>query len=114
MALRLPRLPRGARIAEANGAVGLEFQNWWQSVVKAIEAQEAAQDAIIADLQAVQADLADQLAAIIAAQAAADAAQAAATDANDRALGIQAAASLTFDAADPALKSIFDAAAPPP
>lgn len=52
MALRLPRLPRGARLAEANGAVSLEFQNWWQSVVTAIEAQEASQDAIISDLAA--------------------------------------------------------------
>lgn len=82
---RLPRLPKNVAITQ-DGAPNVTFQRWWQSVVDAIEKQEASQTQIISDLQAVQAeqaviiqDIADivtqlsvQLTAIQAAQNAAD------------------------------------------
>ncbi len=112
MALTLPTLPRGVALVDKDGMPTTQFQVWWQSVTRAVETQEALQDATIVALQtaqleiiAAQEELAEQLALIIAAQAAADAAEA-------RAVGIQAATSSTFNAADPALKAIFDSLAP--
>lgn len=107
MAFKLPRLPRDIELVDKTGRPSIRFQTWWQSVVQAIEAQEAAQAAILEQLQ-------DQLAQILAAQAAAAAAQATATSANNRALGIQEAASITFGAVDPSFQTIFDTNAPPP
>lgn len=79
MAFRLPRLPRNVALIDTKtGNPTLEFQRWWQSTVETIEAQEAAQDAIIAS--------------VVAAQAAAAAAQAAATTAQTAAVAAQASA----------------------
>lgn len=54
MAFRLPRLPDGEAIVNAAGRVSFKFQRWWQSVVEKIEAQERAQDDVIAGLAATQ------------------------------------------------------------
>lgn len=78
---RLPRLPRGVPIVDSGGLPTKAFQQWWQSVVTKIEAQEAAQD--------------DLLAAIIAAQDAADTANAAAAAADASAAAAQDAADAT-------------------
>jgi hypothetical protein len=61
MAFDLPRLPIG-------GFSQGEFQIWWQQVVEAIEAQESAQDQVIADLATTQADLATAQADLATAQ----------------------------------------------
>ena len=121
MAIKLPTLPRGVALTDAKGLPTLQFQVWWQAVIRAVETQEAAQDQIIADLQAVQAEQAAQLALIEAAQAELEAqllliqaAQAAAEAADARALGVQEAASMTFGAIDPSFKTVFDDNAPPP
>lgn len=85
MEFRLPRLPRGIKIAGKGGEPTTDFARWWQSTIEKIEAQEALQDETIAQVQANQLDiiaaqdeLASQLEQIIAAQSAADAAQASA------------------------------------
>jgi hypothetical protein len=52
--LKLPTLPRGISLVDKMGLPSVQFQTWWQSVVRAVQTQEAAQDEIIADLQAVQ------------------------------------------------------------
>jgi hypothetical protein len=59
MALKLPRLPRNVAITEAMGAVTIQFQRWWQSVVEALERQEQTQDQLIADLTTTQDNLTD-------------------------------------------------------
>lgn len=74
MSFTLPRLPAGG----LTGSTPAQQQIWWQEVVEAIEAQEAAQD--------------DAIAAIAAAQAAADAANAAATAADAAAASAQSTA----------------------
>jgi septal ring factor EnvC (AmiA/AmiB activator) len=56
-AFRLPRIPRTTPIVDATGKVMQTFQQWWQSVVEKIEAQETSQDQVIADLTAAQADI---------------------------------------------------------
>jgi len=76
MALRLPRLPRGIAITDKMGVPLHAFQAWWQSVVTKIEAQETAQDGVIADLATTQADLAATQADLAASQADLAAAQA--------------------------------------
>jgi len=76
MALRLPRLPRGIAITDKLGIPLQAFQSWWQSVVTKIEAQETAQDGVIADLATTQADLAATQADLAASQADLTAAQA--------------------------------------
>lgn len=58
MAFSLPRLQHTFAIVTETGWPTRPFQQWWQSVVEKIEAQEAAQDALIAQLTATQADLA--------------------------------------------------------
>ncbi len=57
MALRLPRLPDRVAIVEAGGVVTALFKRWWQDVVENIEAQEARQDAVLADLTQAQTDI---------------------------------------------------------
>lgn len=56
-ALRLPRLPRNEAIVDQVGKPLLVLQRWWQSVVEKIEAQESAQDDVIAELVLTQAAL---------------------------------------------------------
>ena len=63
--LKLPTLPRGISLVDKTGLPSVQFQTWWQSVVRAVQAQEASQDQIIADLQAVQAEQAAQLVQIL-------------------------------------------------
>lgn len=93
---RIPRLRADAAmvVPQTGKPTPLHIQ-WWQSLVKQIEAQEIDQNALIAalqeaqtaieatqaDLSATQADLAAAVADIAAAQVAADAAQADATQA---------------------------------
>jgi hypothetical protein len=72
MVFSLPRLKASFSIVTKEGFPTLPFQQWWQSVVEKIEAQEETQDTLITDLAAAVADIAT-------AQAAADAAQADAT-----------------------------------
>lgn len=72
---RLPRLPRNVRIVDGAGNPTVEFQRWWQSVVTTLEAQEAAQNDIIADIVTAQAAATAAQAAAVTAQAAAVAAQ---------------------------------------
>jgi hypothetical protein len=57
VALRLPRLPDRVAIVEAGGVVSALFKRWWQDVVENIEAQEARQDAVLADLTQAQTDI---------------------------------------------------------
>jgi hypothetical protein len=52
--LKLPTLPRGIALTDSKGLPSVQFQTWWQSVTRAIEAQETRQDAIIADIVALQ------------------------------------------------------------
>jgi hypothetical protein len=56
MTLRLPILPRGISLMEAGGIPNSRFQAWWQSVVSAIETQEALQDAAIVAIQTLQSE----------------------------------------------------------
>jgi hypothetical protein len=93
--LKLPTLPRGIALTDSKGLPSVQFQTWWQSVTRAIEAQETRQDAIIADIVALQEQQQEQLDAILAVQAAADAANAAAEAANAAA---EAAAEAAADA----------------
>jgi hypothetical protein len=72
VALELPRLPQGQPIADPNGMPSLAFTVYWQQFCEALEAQEAAQDDLIADILAAQ----------TAADAAATAAAAAQSDAD--------------------------------
>jgi hypothetical protein len=57
MALNLPKLPRGVRLIDADGAANATFQRWWQLAVTKTETQETTQDALIADLTVAQADI---------------------------------------------------------
>lgn len=57
MAFRLPRLDRASTLIDKFGKATGTFQQWWQSVVTKLEAQEASQDAVIADIAAAQADI---------------------------------------------------------
>lgn len=82
MALVLPKLPRGVRLIDGNGAATAQFQQWWQAFAKAIEAQFGAVDAAIA------------------AQDAADAANAAAASATAAATTAQTAATAAQTTAD--------------
>ena len=41
MAIRLPRLPRDVALVDATGRPTVDLQRWWQSVVEAVEANEA-------------------------------------------------------------------------
>lgn len=61
MAFTLPRLQAAFAIITKEGLPTFPFQQWWQSVVEKIEAQEGAQDKIIADLATAQ-DTADAIA----------------------------------------------------
>lgn len=90
---RLPRLPRTVPIVETSRVPSMQFQQWWQSVVEKLEAQEGSQDDLI---QA----LADAVAAIQAAQTAADAATVAAETAQATAEAAQAAADAAQATAD--------------
>lgn len=85
MAVSLPRLPRGVRLIDEKGAATQTFQQWWQSLAKALETTDAEQDTIITDL-------ADAVTAIQAAQDAADAANTAAAAADAAAAAAQGAA----------------------
>lgn len=67
-AFSLPRLDKALAIITKEGFPTYPFQQWWQSVVEKLEAQEGTQDQLIDDLATAVAD-------ITAAQAAADAAQ---------------------------------------
>lgn len=91
MALNLPRLPRAIKIIEAAGTISVQFQNWWQTVVEALEANAA-------QLEEQTTINADAIAAIQAAQAAADAANAAATAATTAANDAAAAATTANNA----------------
>jgi len=74
--LKLPRLPAGQGIVDRQtGLPTLAFTVYWQQVLEALEAQEATQDQLIADLAA----------AVLNIQAAMAAAQAAQTDATNAA-----------------------------
>lgn len=61
MAFRLARLPRGAALVDKEGRPAAAFQQWWQSVVEAIEAQEAVQDQLIAENAARVQEITDLL-----------------------------------------------------
>lgn len=51
MALKLPRLPNGMRIADRNGAPGLAFTQYWQRHCQAIEEADAIQAQALLDIQ---------------------------------------------------------------
>jgi hypothetical protein len=103
MAFRLPRLPDDIELVEPTRRASFKFQRWWQSVMKAIETQETAQDELLEAIIAAQAaaDAANEAAA--AAQTAADAADTAAGGAQVAADNAQAAADQA--AADSSLAS---------
>ena len=65
----LPRLPLRVKLVDAAGHAQALFQLWWQKVVEKIEAQEAIQDQLIADLAAAQAELEATQAELTATQA---------------------------------------------
>lgn len=109
---RLPRIPKGFRIVDPKtGLVAETFRLWWQSLVVKLEAQETAQDDLLAEIADIL-DITDDLdaavdaveAAVIVAEAAADAAQASADDANS-------VASLTGSGVTPNPLSATDAGA---
>lgn len=71
---RLPRLPRGQRIADKDGMAHDQFRRWWQSLVEQVEEQ-------VNGILAAQAAAATAQAAAVVAQAAAATAQTAADSA---------------------------------
>lgn len=97
--LRLPRLRSNFPIITPEGKPDKAFQQWWQSVVEALEAQEAVQDQILADLQQQVNDIAAVQAAAAAADAAAMTAQAAAAAAQAQATAATTAATTASTAA---------------
>ncbi len=79
MALRLPRLPKGVRIVDANGFVTDQFRLWWQRTCEAIEAEFGAIEAA----EAAQAAADTAIAAAATAETAASDAQTSADSAAD-------------------------------
>lgn len=106
MPLNLPRLPNFVDIVSSTRRATLALQNWWQTVVEALETNDARQNQLIADVQTLADANAAAIAAINAAQAAADAANAAAATAQSAATNAESAASTAQTAADSANNSI--------
>lgn len=88
MAFSLPRLQRTVAIV-AGSMPSVAFQRWWQGVVEAIEAQEAAQDETLTAIEAAQADIVATQGDLAATQAALTATQADLTTALADIAGIQ-------------------------
>ena len=76
MAYRTPRIQRDTLIADARGVVSGLFQRWWNSFADKLDAQEAAQDVLLAQVIAAQAAATAAAAAAVVAQSAAAAAAA--------------------------------------
>lgn len=92
---RLPRFRSDVALVDASGKPTITFQRWWQSVVTKIEAQEAAQDALLEQISDVLGLTEDLETAVTAAQTAADDAQVAADAAATSADGANSVAALT-------------------
>lgn len=52
MAFTLPRLSGGGPIVDSGGKPTTTLQRWWQTIVEAIEGQEAGQDSVLSQIQA--------------------------------------------------------------
>lgn len=82
MSLEIPRLPATYALVDAQGRPNRAFSEWWEQMASLIEAQEAAQDALLEQISTILGLTNDLDAAVTAAQAAADTAIAAAEGSN--------------------------------
>jgi ribosomal protein L12E/L44/L45/RPP1/RPP2 len=109
-AFRLPRLPRNVPLI-TQGQPTQVFQQWWQSVVSKLEAQEGTQDDLIAAIAAAQAAAATAQAAAATAQTAATSAATDAATAQASADGANTVAALTNSGVVGAVITATDAGA---
>lgn len=95
MTFEIERLPASYALVDAQGRPNRAFSEWWEKMASQLEAQEASQDTLLAQISEILGLTADLDAAVTAAQAAADSAAADAATAQAVADGADSIASLT-------------------